>query len=266
MAKWLEGEGSEKDIVVSSRIRLARNIRDIKFPNMMDNNEALKVIDIVKSAIDTNENIENEFQFYRLSDMTILGRRIYAENYLISLGLIDKPDKSAFLLKNDEKATIMINEEDHIRIQVLLPGLNLTEGWKLCSEIDDTLEEKVKYAFDEKLGYLTVCPTNTGTGMRASVMMHLPALVKTNHINRILQAVSQIGLTVRGLYGEGTNAMGNLFQVSNQTTLGQSEEEIIRKLGNVVLQIIYKERMAREQLMATQRIEVEDKVFRSHGI
>lgn len=266
MTKWLEGEGLEKDVIVSSRIRLARNLRNIKFPYIMDNNEAIKVINAVKEAIDSNLTTRNDFLFYRVNELSPLKRRIYAEKYLISIGLLEKPDKSAFLLKKDEKATIMINEEDHIRIQVILPGLNLKNTWELCTKIDDIIEGNVDYAFDEKFGYLTVCPTNTGTGLRASVMMHLPALVKSNYINNILHSVAQLGLTVRGLYGEGTNALGNLFQISNQTTLGLSEEEIIRKLENIVLQIINKERMAREQLLANRKIEIEDKIYRSLGI
>lgn len=266
MAKWLDGVGYEKDVVISSRIRLARNIENIKFPNLINNTEAEEVMNRIKDTIINNKSVSNEYKFYKLSDLTLIGRKIFAENYLISLALLEKPDKSAFLINESEKLTIMINEEDHIRIQVLLPGLNLNEGWKLCSELDDILEENIKYAFDEKFGYLTTCPTNVGTGLRASVMVHLPSLVKTNQTNKILQAVGQIGLTVRGLYGEGTNAMGNLFQISNQTTLGQTEDEIIRKLGNVVLQIIYKERIARENLYNNKKIEIEDLVYRSLGI
>lgn len=267
MAKWLQGSNKTGDIVVSTRIRLARNIEDFLFPQMLDVHGSSKVIDRVRSAIiDGNTILSREFEFFRTKDLPPLDRQVFVEKHLISPELVAKSERSAFLLRKDEQVTIMINEEDHIRIQVLLPGLQLEEGWDLCSKIDDIIEENVKYAFDEKLGYLTSCPTNVGTGMRASVMLHLPSLVMTGQINKILQAVTQIGLTVRGLYGEGTDALGNLFQISNQTTLGETEEEIINKLKKIVLQIIDKEKESRARLLKTKKIEVEDIVYRSLGI
>ncbi|EOD00642.1 protein arginine kinase [Caldisalinibacter kiritimatiensis] len=267
MVKWLEGKGPESDIVVSSRIRLARNLEDINFPQMITKEAAESSTQRIKDAIlSSNSVLTREFEFKRLREISELDRNVLVEKHLISHTLLERPQIGSFLLSKDEKVTIMINEEDHIRMQVLLPGLRLEEGWDLCSKIDDVLEERLKYAFDEKLGYLTSCPTNVGTGMRASVMVHLPALVLTGTINKVLQAVTQIGLTVRGLYGEGTNAMGNLFQISNQITLGESEEKIIEKLKNVVLQIINKERKAREKLLNSNKVQIEDKVYRSLGI
>ncbi|SDZ25797.1 protein arginine kinase [Proteiniborus ethanoligenes] len=263
MINWLEGEGAEKDIVLSTRIRLARNIDGIRLPHLMTEDEAKEVIDIVKDAIINNDN---SFRIIEINKLSPLERNVFVETHLISPGLLEKPKLSAFFLKQDEKITIMVNEEDHIRIQVLLPGLNLEEGWKLGNEIDDLLESKTRYAFDEDFGFLTCCPTNVGTGLRASVMVHLPALVLTGYINQILQAVNQIGLTVRGLYGEGSSALGNLFQISNQTTLGESEEETIQKLRSIVLQIISKERYAMLSLLNNRKTEIEDKVYRSLGI
>lgn len=266
MISWLAGEGKEKDIVLSSRIRLARNIENIKLPFLMTETEAKNVIKIVDDAIKNDTTTDNSFELFEIQKLSPLERNIFVEKHIISPSLLEKPNLSAFFLRRDEKATIMVNEEDHIRIQVLLPGLNLEEGWEINNKIDDLLEANTRYAFDEKFGYLTCCPTNVGTGLRASVMVHLPGLVLTGYINQVLQAVSQLGLTVRGLYGEGSSALGNLFQISNQTTLGESEEEIIQKLRGIVLQIITKERHAMLSLLNNRKIEIEDKVYRSLGI
>ncbi len=267
MVNWLSNDKSEHGIVLSSRIRLARNLEDINFTQKINENDAQIIIEQVKNAVlNNNSTISNDFKFFKIDNIDTLNRKLLVESHLISPALLEKPERSGFLLSKDEKVSIMINEEDHIRMQVLNAGLSLEEGWDLCSKIDDILEENLKYAFDEKFGYITSCPTNVGTGLRASVMVHLPALVYTKYINKVLQAVSQIGLTVRGMYGEGTDVMGNLFQISNQTTLGETEYEIIEKLKNIVLQIIDKEKASRERLLSTGRIHIEDKVFRSLGI
>ncbi|MBU5293682.1 protein arginine kinase [Anaerosalibacter bizertensis] len=265
MVKWLNEKGLEDDVVISSRVRIARNIEDVRFPQAARKEESEKVTKDILEAV-KNSNKNDNYKFFEIGRLSSLDKNVFIEKHLISPNLIQKPDMSSFLLRDDEKVTIMINEEDHLRLQILLPGLNLEEGWKLCSSIDDGLEEYLDYAFDEKFGYLTSCPTNTGTGLRASVMLHLPSLVLTGYANNIFQAVSQIGLTVRGLYGEGTKALGNIFQISNQTTLGETEEEIIQKLKNVVIQIINKEREIRENLLETRSVEIEDKVLRSLGI
>lgn len=267
MAKWLIGEGREKDIVISSRIRLARNISNKKFPQFVTDEEGREIINIVNSSLRQSKSfLLQDFNFYDLSIMSPLNRTVFIENHLISPRLTKRPQISGFWLKNDEKVTVMINEEDHIRIQVILPGLNMEKGWDICSEVDDEIEANLNYAFDEEFGYLTSCPTNVGTGLRASVMVHLPCFVMTGNINTVLQAVNQVGLTVRGLYGEGTEAMGNIFQISNQVTLGDTEENIIKKLNNVVMQIIAKERDLRKILLDKRSIEIEDKVYRSFGI
>ena len=267
MSKWLDGAGSDSDIVISSRIRLARNIEEVKLPQFMDIAEAKKLTHMVTNAVaNGSSTLSEEFKLYEIDKISPIDRSVLVEKHLVSPNLLEKPKISSFLLKKDEKVTIMINEEDHLRIQVLLPGFDLEQGWSICNKIDDLLEENLKYAFDEKFGYLTCCPTNVGTGLRASVMIHLPCLVITGYINKVLQAVNQVGLTVRGLYGEGTGALGNIFQISNQTTLGESEEEIIQKLKSIVLQIIAKERETRNKLLSSKRIEVEDRVYRSLGI
>lgn len=265
MVKWLNEKGLEDDVVISSRIRIARNIEEIKFPQSMNKGEVENITKDILDAIRESHKNEN-YKFYKIGRLSSLEKNMFIEKHLISPNLVQRPGISSFLLRDDEKVTIMINEEDHLRIQTLFPGLNLEEGWKLSNAIDDGLEEYLNFAFDERFGYLTSCPTNTGTGLRASVMLHLPSLVLTGYANNIFQAVGQIGLTVRGLYGEGTKALGNIFQLSNQTTLGETEEEIIQKLKNVAIQIINKEREIRHNLLNTRKVEIEDKVLRSLGI
>jgi protein arginine kinase len=201
-----------------------------------------------------------------MGELTALDKRVLVEKHLISPQLAEDSAFGACLLSPNEEVSIMINEEDHIRIQCLFPGLQLNEALQVANSLDDWIEEKIDYAFDEKRGYLTSCPTNVGTGLRASVMMHLPALVLTQQMNRIVPAINQLGLVVRGIYGEGSEALGNIFQISNQMTLGKSEEDIVQDLMSVVQQLITQERSAREALVKTSNIQLEDRVFRSYGL
>ena len=265
MTKWLEGPATDLDVVISTRVRVARNLEHYKFPDLMTVEESDDLTDEILNAIKDSDEDKN-YRFIRIRDLNPRERLVFIEEHLISPGLIQNLDKSSFLIRNDERATIMINEEDHIRIQTLFSGLKLLEGWELCSQIDDNLEQKIDYAFDEKLGFLTSCPTNVGTGLRASVMVHLPCLSMTGHINTIIEALRKVGLTVRGLYGEGSEALGNLYQISNQITLGESEEEIIKKLNKVITQIVARERNTRRYLLETKKLELEDKIYRSLGI
>lgn len=267
MAKWIKEKGPEGDIIITSRIRLARNLEEYPYPVALTKNKSKEIIDKVREAIlDGNTVLKNEFSLLALEDTPQLERQILVEKYLASPNLIENHEKSGLLVNRDESISIMVNEEDHVRIQCLLPGFQLGEAWDLADKIDDVIEERLKYAFDEQLGYLTSCPTNVGTGVRASVMVHLPALTMTGYINRILQAANQIGLAVRGIYGEGTEFVGNLFQISNQLTLGRSEKEIISNLKDVTIQIIQKERDARNTLLANNRLQLEDRIYRSYGI
>ncbi|QEK11131.1 protein arginine kinase [Crassaminicella thermophila] len=267
MTKWIEGSGPDNDIVISSRIRLARNLEDFPFPVALTKSRSKEVLKTVSNALlEGNSVLRNDFDSITLEEVPQLERQVLVEKHLISPNLAANFEKSGVLLNKDESISIMINEEDHIRIQCLLPGFQLDEAWDTADKIDDVLEEELKYAFDEKLGYLTSCPTNVGTGIRASVMMHLPALHMTGYINRILQAANQIGLAVRGIYGEGTEFMGNLFQISNQLTLGRSEKDIIDNLKDITRQIIQKERDARSTLLSNNRAQLEDKIYRSFGI
>lgn len=265
MTKWLEENNQQKDIVISSRVRVARNLENYTFPLYITVDASdLLTLDIL-NAMKENE-MSNDYKFYRIRDLTKKERLSYMEEHLISPDLVQKTDKSSFLLRDDEKVTIMINEEDHIRIQTLLTGLNLMECWQLCSHIDDELESKLKYAFHEELGYLTACPTNVGTGLRASVMLHLPCLSMTGHINMLIESLRKVGLTVRGIHGEGTEAIGNLYQISNQTTIGETEEEIIDKLNKIINQVVTRERNTRRYLLEKKGLELEDRLLRSFGI
>lgn len=267
LSDWMRGIGPDSDVVISSRVRLARNLKHQPFPLLATGQQALEV---QEALTDVNENGRlsevGNFETILLSDLSELEKRVLVEKHLISPALANESRGGAVLLSDNEAVSIMINEEDHLRIQCLYPGFQIAEAWTLANGIDDIFEEVTDYAFDEKRGYLTTCPTNVGTGIRASVMMHLPALVLTQQINRILSAVTQVGLAVRGLYGEGSEALGNLFQISNQVTLGLSEEEIIENLHGVAKQIVEHERAARRRLMDESRLRIEDRVRRSYGI
>lgn len=263
MIKWLNGTGKDEDVVVSTRLRIARNLGEHKFPGFMNINEANIVTDQVLNAM---KNSDDKYRFYRIDDLSTVERNVFVEEHLISPNLAKSSNYGSFLLRDDERATIMINEEDHVRIQVLLPGLDIGEGWKMASNIDDLMGEELKYAFDEEFGYLTSCPTNVGTGLRASAMVHLPCVAITGHLNSIIEGLRKMGLTTRGIYGEGSKALGHFFQISNQTTLGDSEEDIIKKLTKVIYQIVARERSTRAYMLDKKKDEFEDNVFRSLGI
>ncbi|RXT09045.1 protein arginine kinase [Ammoniphilus sp. CFH 90114] len=267
VSEWMSGEGPDSDIVISSRVRLARNLRLHPFPMLATESQAKEIIGQVSQVMNTEEfqNLD-QFETLYLNDISGLEKRVLVEKHLISPHLANESRHGAVILSENEAVSIMVNEEDHLRIQCLFPGFQLKEAWNISNQIDDVFESYLDFAFDERRGYLTSCPTNVGTGIRASVMMHLPALVLTQQINRILAAIGQIGLVVRGIYGEGSEAAGNLFQISNQITLGHSEEEIIDNLYNVANQIIDHERAARKTLLEHNKIEVEDKLCRSYGI
>lgn len=267
LSEWMKANGPDQDVVISSRIRIARNLSTHPFPMLSTNTQSKEVLDQVRQMMDSDElNTISEFQFIPLEQLNDLEKRVLVEKHLISPNLANEARDGAFILSHNESVSIMINEEDHLRIQCLCPGFQIREAWDLANQIDDVFESQLEYAFDEHRGYLTSCPTNVGTGIRASVMMHLPALVITQQMNRILSAINQVGLAVRGLYGEGSEATGNVFQISNQITLGQSEQEIIDNLYSVARQIIEHERAARQKLVNESRLRIEDRVKRSYGI
>lgn len=267
VSSWMCAEGPDSDIVLSSRIRLARNFRNYKFPTIFSTEEGQQVINAVYETVKEHHfSTIGNLELLVMDELQPLHKRVLVEKHLISPHLAENSVLGACILSENEEVSIMVNEEDHIRIQCLFPGLQLSEALNIANEIDDQIEQHVHYAYDEEIGYLTSCPTNVGTGMRASVMMHLPGLVLTHQLNRIIPAINQLGLVVRGIYGEGSEALGNIFQISNQITLGKSEEDIVEELQSVVAQLISQERSAREALAKTSNIQLEDKVFRSYGI
>lgn len=266
MENWIKSHGKSEDLVLSSRIRLARNLSKVPFPHKLDDEDGKRLIKKIEEAFYTSSHTENEFKTIQLWEKNTVDNEVFLEKHLISRNLLDNTNKAAFIKDENETISIMINEEDHIRIQCITSGFNLEEVYDLSSKIDNLLEEKLQYAFDEKLGYLTTCPTNIGTGLRASVMVHLPALTISNKMSAVLNAVTQVGMTVRGLYGEGSKARGNIYQISNQITLGLSEEEIISNLKAVVTQIINEENSLRESLMKRYKYETEDRIYRALGV
>lgn len=262
--KWLDGTGPHSDIVISSRIRLARNIATLPFPNMASKEELLDIVNIIEQKSKNIAILENHL-FYSLSDMKMLDRDILVERHLMSHEMIEK-NEAMVIVANDEEVSILVNEEDHLRIQVMISGLNLKKCWKIIEEIDDTLEKELQFAFSSEYGYLTSCPTNVGTGMRASVLVHLPALVLTKHIQQVLKGLTNIGMAVRGYYGEGTDSIGNFYQISNQVTLGKMEEDIVDDIDKIVTQIVENENKAREVLYNDLKTELKDQIFRAEGI
>ncbi|MHB9146644.1 MAG: protein arginine kinase [Symbiobacteriia bacterium] len=268
LSRWMDGTGPENDVVLSSRIRLARNLEGVPFPHLLEPAQAETLLrDAQKATTEFNRyGFLGKVGFYRLADVAPVERQMLVEKHLISPAQAEDVQYKAVVLSEDESVSIMVNEEDHLRIQCLFPGLQLQETWSLANRVDDAFEQSLSFAFSEVRGYLTACPTNVGTGMRASVMMHLPALSLTNQAGRVLNSVGQLGVAVRGLYGEGTEALGNIFQVSNQITIGRSEVEIIDHLSAVVTKIIDQERQARGALQRDAREQVEDKVSRAFGL
>ena len=253
------------DVVISTRIRLARNLKDYPFPCKLNSQGREKVIEKVRDAVKkSNSPVASDFSFIRMSELSSSQSVSLVEKRLVSPEFISETDGRALLISKDECFSIMINEEDHIRLQVITKGLSLEQAYDTADKLDTLLDENLDFAFDEKLGYLTQCPTNLGTGMRASVMLHLPALEKSRAINRIAGNLSKLGLTIRGAHGEGTEPKGALYQLSNQVTLGISEKAAIENLKNITEQLIAQENQARERLCSS--IDIQDAISRSLGI
>jgi protein arginine kinase len=263
--EWLRGEGPHHQVVISSRVRLARNLRNRAFPGWAKKAERTAVLDSIKPRVEELTEMQDSFS-ESLQDLSALEKQVLVERHLISREHAAKSVGSAVIMNRRQTLSIMINEEDHLRMQSIRSGLQLKQAFKLIDKIDTALEGELDFAYDPRLGYLTACPTNVGTGMRASAMLHLPGLVLSELINQVVQAVSKIGLAVRGLYGEGTEAMGNLFQISNQTTLGEKEEEIITRLTKVIETIIEKEHDARQVLMQKKSNTLWDQIGRAYGV
>lgn len=263
-SEWLKGTGPNSNIVMSSRIRSARNLANVPFSHWASKEERAESLNSIRAAVESSSFLKNAI-YVKVSDLNDIDKQFLTERHLISRELAALADSNAVVFDEREIISIMINEEDHIRIQVMQSGFNLTEAWRITDEIDNDMSARLEYAHSERLGFLTACPTNVGTGMRASVMLHLPALVFSNQANRVLQTISKLGLAVRGFYGEGTEAMGNFFQISNQVTLGRTEEEIVDNIERIIRQIISREESARKAMFMRNKERLVDRIWRAYG-
>jgi protein arginine kinase len=262
---WLDGGGERSTSVVSSRVRLARNIRGLPFAHRARREDLERSLVTCRSAI-SEANTLRTGTLMLMNDIDETDRQFLVERHLISHEHSEKSATRAVVVGDDEMISVMINEEDHLRLQSIQPGFQAMEAWRLVDRLDNELDGLLDYAFSYEWGYLTACPTNTGTGLRASMLVHLPALFLTRQISKVVHGIGQMGLAVRGFYGEGSEVMGNLFQVSNRTALGTSEIDIIQSLEKVVIQILEYESRAREILLRDARSQIEDKVWRAYGI
>jgi protein arginine kinase len=263
--EWLSTQNGHHPVVISSRVRLARNLAKLPFPGWAKKTERIRILDEIRPEVDGLDQMRGAFS-EQLNELSALEKQVLVERHLISREHAAKGMGSAVVIDTAQRVSIMVNEEDHLRMQAISFGLNLQKTFESIDEVDTALEAHLDFAFDPTLGYLTACPTNVGTGMRASAMVHLPGLVLSDQINQVVNSINKIGLAVRGLYGEGTEAMGNLFQVSNQTTLGEKEAQIIERLNKVIETLIQRENQARENLLQTKLTMLADQVGRAYGI
>ena len=262
---WYQDEATDLCYILSSRVRLARNFKKYPFKRKLDINRSIEMVAEAKEAL----TIAGSHQYFRSLDINGLAsseQKVFLEKHIVSPEFLSDTKPSGLFISDDQNVSVMIGEEDHIRIQSVRPGESLTSALETAGQIDDLIEERVEYAFHSEYGYLTSCPTNTGTGLRASYMIHLPCLEKSDMLKNLLPQIAKFGVTLRGIYGEGTAPMGSIYQISNQTTLGKSEEVIIQGLQNVTENVIANERVASEKLVNSRRKYLEDKVYRAYGI
>ena len=263
MLNWYLQSGKDYDIVLSSRIRYARNLKDFNFKTKLTKDDNLK---LEAKLQEISHLVGYGLKFLKLKDMDDITIMSLVEKHLISPDFVNQKDKSgAIIINDDENISIMVNEEDHLRIQVFSSGLDLENTFKLAKEVEEKIGSLIEYAMSEKYGYLTACPTNVGTAMRASVMVHLPALTATGNIKRVLENINSLGMNIRGLYGEGSKSFGNIYQISNKQTLGVTDEQIVKNLTLIVEKIIKQEKLARKYL-EKDSISLEDKIYRSYGV
>ncbi len=262
---WLSGKGPSSEIVFSSRMRLARNLKGIPFTSRANTGQREEVLKKLESIYKRIKNLDKSF-FVKVDDLDILDKQFLIERHLISKEHAGSGKGRGLVMTPDERIAIMVNEEDHLRMQVVTSGFDLLKCWKILDEIDTELNKSIPFSFNSEIGYLTACPTNVGTALRASCMLHLPALVFTKRINKILELIAKISFTTRGLFGEGTQALGNFFQISNQVCLGPSEQELTENLVGVVNQVMTQELDARDALLKKYKMMVEDSVWRAQGI
>ncbi len=260
---WYSEKEKAQELVLSTRVRLARNLEDFPFPSRMSEAESLTVLNKVKDAILSRTR---DFTFYEMKDLSELEKQCLLEEHLISRELCVGGLHRGVLLNKDRTVSIMINEEDHIRLQCILPGSKMNEAWDIADKMDTLLGESLTYAFHESIGYLTACPTNVGTGMRVSAMVHLPSLTKTGNFHQLLNSIGKLGMTVRGLFGEGTEVLGNIYQISNQRTLGMSEEELLERFSSIMKQLVEKEQDISEKILESGDLSTFDRIHRAWGI
>jgi protein arginine kinase len=260
-----DSASSKTAIVLMTRVRLARNLVGTPFPGWAKPPQRSEVFSLCRDAVSATAPMKRSLAI-GVHELSELEKQVLVERHLISRELSGSKAGAGFVINRDQTVSVMINEEDHLRIQVLRAGFQLKKAWNVINELDSALEDKLDYAFSPSLGYLTACPTNLGTAMRASAMMHLPALVIASQMEKVVRAVNQLGMVVRGLFGEGSDASGSIFQISNQTTLGESEEEIIKRLGSVLNSIIEHELNARQKLLEADAGKLFDKIGRAYGI
>jgi len=267
-ASWLDATGSFSEIVLSTRIRLARNLAGHNFVHRMKVKELKDALSEVKKVCEESKTLTGSTGsiFLDLKDLSPLELEFLVERHLIGIDMARDGRSRGVVVGEGEKASVMINEEDHLRLQSFSSGLQPKKSYEIVNQLDNELERELDFAVSEELGYLTACPTNTGTGIRCSILIHLPGLVLTKEIDKVLRGVTQVGFVVRGLYGEGTEVKGNFFQISNQTTLGRSEEEIVESLEKIGRQVIQYEKDAREILLKSAINQIEDKIWRAYGI
>lgn len=264
-AAWLSASGPYSDVIISSRVRLARNLRHVRFSTHSTSEEEERVVEAVLDAAKSSKHLAGG-TYFDVSTMSEADRQLLVERHLISPALALRAGKGGLLVGPHEQFSIMINEEDHLRMQALFAGFEPEAAWALVNELDDEVCGNLDIAYHEQFGYLTACPTNVGTGLRASILIHLPGLVLVQTVEQVLRGINQVGLTVRGFHGEGTDVIGSLFQISNQVTLGMSEAAILETLERVVRQIIDYEYDARQTLVRDARAQIEDKIGRAYGI
>lgn len=265
--KWYESSFSDESPIISSRVRLARNLRKYNFPPKLTRESALELINEVTSSIKNDSvAIAADFEKVNINLLSQIQVNALLENHIISPEFFNSTSEKAVLVSKDESVDIMINEEDHIRMQAIFPGNNIDSAYELINNIDNLIEETVEYAYDNDFGYLTACPTNTGTAMRSSFMVHIPALEMTNQLMNIVQSINKFGFTVRGIYGEGSKSAGSIYQISNQMTMGKPEIEINALLKNVTSQVIEQEKACRGKLLSDKAQSLEDRIYRAYGI
>jgi protein arginine kinase len=268
--QWLDDEGPDYEIVLSTRVRLARNLQGQPFSVRCGAEAREQILEMSREALEASDVLD-QASFWPMTELDPIDRAVLLERHLVSRELIgppegDPPQGAALVLAEDRTLGLMLNEEDHVRLQALVGGLQLERAWGEVDALDDEFGARLPYAFHHEFGFLTSCPTNVGSGLRASVLVHLPGLVLTKEINRVLDGISQVGLTFRGLYGEGSEVIGNFFQISNQTTLGKTEEDLVEHLDKIVRRVIEYEKQARAVLLREAPSVLEDKVWRAYGI